>query len=225
VRILIVEDEALVARRLERLVREVLGADLQGLQVATTLDAAADRLAGTDDMVVMLDLNLGGQDGFEVLRRALAGPWATIVVSGSTERALEAFELGVVDFIAKPFTTERLQLAFQRVRERRSSTGARYLAVCYAGHVELVPFSEVIAIHGDDDYSTVELMNGQRRLHRRRLVQLERLLPPEFVRVHRSHIANLRQARQLEGKVLKFSNGRDVPVGRAYASRLAALLL
>jgi DNA-binding LytR/AlgR family response regulator len=225
VRILIVEDEPLVAQRLERLVREALGADLAALHMATTLDAAAARLAGTDDMVVMLDLNLAGQDGFELLRQALAGPWATIVVSASTERALEAFELGVVDFVPKPFTTERLQLAFQRVRERRSSTGTRYLAVSYAGHVELVPFAQVIAIHGDDDYSTVELMNGQRRLHRRSLADLTRLLPPEFLRVHRSHIANLQQVRQLEGKTLKFSNGSSVPVGRAYARRLVELLL
>jgi DNA-binding LytR/AlgR family response regulator len=224
-RILIVEDEPLVAQRLERLVREVLGAELRGLHLATTLDAAAARLAGTDDVVVLLDLNLAGQDGFEVLRRAMAEPWATIVVSGSTERALEAFELGVVDFIAKPFTTERLQLAFQRVRERRSSTGERYLAVSYAGHVELVPFANVVAIHGDDDYSTVELVNGQRRLHKRRLAELERLLPPHFLRVHRSHIANLQLASQLEGKMLKFSNGSAVPVGRAYASSLGAKLM
>ena len=44
-RILIVEDEPLVAQRLERLVREVLGADLAGLHAATTLDAAIARLA------------------------------------------------------------------------------------------------------------------------------------------------------------------------------------
>jgi two-component system, LytTR family, response regulator LytT len=225
VRILIVEDEPLVAQRLERIAREVLGAELLELRAAPTLDVAVNKLANTDDTVLLLDLNLQGEDGFELLRRAVAEPWSTIVVSGSTERALEAFELGVVDFVAKPFTAERLSLAFQRVRDRRGSERARYLAVAYAGHIELVPLADVVAIHGDDDYSSVEIANGQRRLHKRTLSQLERLLPPEFLRVHRSHIANLRQARTVEGKVLKLANGSEVPVGRAYAKQLADRLM
>jgi DNA-binding LytR/AlgR family response regulator len=224
-RILIVEDEPLVAQRLERLVRAVLGTELQSLRTAATLDVAAARLDKVDDMVVLLDLNLAREDGFSLLRRALAEPWSTIVVSGSTERALEAFELGVVDFVPKPFTVERLQIAFQRVRERRSGDHTRHLAVAYAGHVELVPLAEVVAIHGDDDYSSVELTNGQRRLHKRTLTQLESLLPKEFMRVHRSHIANLKQVRRLEGRVLKLANGTEVSVGRAYARRLARRMI
>jgi DNA-binding LytR/AlgR family response regulator len=224
-RILIVEDEPLVAQRLERLVRAVLGTELQSLRTAATLDVAAARLDKVDDMVVLLDLNLAREDGFSLLRRALAEPWSTIVVSGSTERALEAFELGVVDFVPKPFTVERLQIAFQRVRERRGGDHTRHLAVAYAGHVELVPLAEVVAIHGDDDYSSVELTNGQRRLHKRTLTQLESLLPKEFMRVHRSHIANLKQVRRLEGRVLKLANGTEVSVGRAYARRLARRMI
>jgi DNA-binding LytR/AlgR family response regulator len=225
VRILIVEDEPLVAQRLERLVREVLGDELAGLHAATTIDAAIARLDKADDMVLLLDLNLGREDGFDLLRRAVAEPWSTIVVSGSTERALEAFELGVVDFVAKPFTTERLKIAFQRVRERRGNESTRYLAVAYAGHVELVPLTDVVAIHGDDDYASVELANGQHRLHKRTLTELENLLPREFLRVHRSHIANLKHVRGLEGRVLKLANGTEVPVGRAYGKRLARCLV
>jgi two-component system response regulator LytT len=224
-RILIVEDEPLVAQRLERLVREVLGCELQSLCVAATFDAAVEHLHKADDTVLLLDLNLAGEDGFGLLRRALAEPWWTIVVSGSTERALEAFELGVVDFVAKPFTVERLATAFRRVRERRDGEHTRHLAVAYAGQVELVPLAEVVAIHGDDDYSSVELTNGQRRLHKRTLTELESLLPREFLRVHRSHIANLKQVRRLEGRVLKLANGTQISVGRAYARELASRLI
>ena len=224
-RILIVEDEPLVAQRLERLVREVLGAELQSLRAAATLDVAIAQLDKVDDTVLLLDLNLAREDGFSLLRRALAEPWATIVVSGSTERALEAFELGVVDFVAKPFTVERLEIALQRAHERRGGERTRHLAVAYAGHVELVPLAEVVAIHGDDDYSSVELTNGQRRLHKRTLTELENLLPKEFLRVHRSHIANLKHVRRLEGRVLNLANGTEVAVRRAYAKQLASQLI
>jgi two-component system, LytTR family, response regulator LytT len=58
----------------------------------------------------------------------------------------------------------------------------------------------------------------------RALSELERLLPPEFLRVHRSHIANLNQVRGLDGKMLKFADGSELPVGRAYAKRLTGYL-
>jgi DNA-binding LytR/AlgR family response regulator len=223
-KVLIVEDEPLVAQRLERLTREVLGSALKSLHMATTLDAAASHLGGCGETVLLLDLKLGGQDGFELLHRAMVEPWATIVVSGSAERALEAFRLGVVDFVPKPFTFERLTLAFARVRERGSQRQTRFLAVAYAGRVELVPLSSVVAIHGDDDYASVELLDGQRRLHKRRLVELEALLPEEFVRVHRSHMVNLTHVRGLSsgigGPLVLLPNGRTVPIGRAHRKAL-----
>jgi len=228
-KVLIVEDEPLVAQRLERLTREVLGAELHGLHAATTLDAAAAQLEGTD-VVLLLDLRLGTSDGFELLRRAMAEPWSTIVVSGSVERAVEAFELGVVDFVPKPFTAERLALAFARIRDRVRQIHTRFLAVSYAGRVELVPLESVVAIHGDDDYASVELLDGQRRLHKRRLAELELLLPDDFLRVHRSHLVNLAHARGVStgdggNLVMLLPDGRNVPVGRAYRERLRERLL
>jgi two-component system, LytTR family, response regulator LytT len=89
----------------------------------------------------------------------------------------------------------------------------------------VVPLADVVAIHGDDDYSSVELLNGQRRLHKRTLAELEALLPPEFLRVHRSHIANLQQVRGLADRVLKLANGSELPVGRVYAQQLAERLV
>lgn len=228
-KMVIVEDEPLVARRLERLTREVLGPSLRSLHVATTLDAAVAHLDGGGETVLLLDLKLGNADGFELLHRALAEPWATIVVSGSVERALEAFELGVVDFVPKPFTVERLALAFARVRERSGQRQTRFLAVAYAGRIELVPLASIVAIHGDDDYASVELLDGQRRLHKRRLADLEGLLPEEFMRVHRSHLVNLAHVRGLSsgasGPLVLLLNDRTVPVGRAYRNNLRERLL
>jgi two-component system response regulator LytT len=113
-RVLIVEDEQMVARRLERLLRQVLGAQLSAVRIASDLDSACVALAEDPDALLLLDLNLGGADGFELLRRARAQGHRTIVVSANFERALEAFELGVLDFIPKPFNADRLRLALRR---------------------------------------------------------------------------------------------------------------
>ena len=88
-RVLVVEDEAVVARRLRRLVGEILGAELERLDVIDHLGDAIDRVFETPYDLVFLDLALHGDDGFELLRHAVSGAFHTIVVSAHTDRALE----------------------------------------------------------------------------------------------------------------------------------------
>lgn len=225
--IVIVEDEVVVARRIERLARRILGARLERVDMAASLGAAVEVLRSAQDAAVLLDLNLGGEDGFELLRRAVAEPFQTIVISANTDRAVEAFELGIVDFVAKPFTEERLARSFARLRgvDRAEGRQPAFLAVTLAGRVDLVAIDSVVAVHGADDYSELETADGRRHLHKKTLTALERLLPPSFKRVHRSHIVNLRFARELGSddsgrRALALANGSRVPVSRAYVAEL-----
>lgn len=232
VRVVVVEDESLVARRLVRMTREALGEQLVQIECAASL-AEAVRFAGQiDDAVVLLDLNLAGEDGFDLLRRAVAEPFQVIVVSANVDRAVEAFELGVVDFVPKPFTAERLSQALQRAVSGRRDAGIppRFLAATLAGKLELIAIEAVVAVHGADDYSELETLGGQRHLHRKTLATLEQLLPADFVRVHRSHIANLRHATRLVTdeagrRQLLMCNGSALPVSRTLAQQLEARLL
>jgi DNA-binding LytR/AlgR family response regulator len=228
--VVILEDEAIVARRLARLTRDILGDELDSLHCVADLPTAALHLQHHRDALLFLDLNLAGQDGFEVLRRALAEPFQTVIVSANTDRAIEAFELGVIDFVAKPFTAERLTKAIDRVRQGARQERARYLAVSVAGKVEMIPVTSVAAIHGDDDYSNIESIDGRRHLHKKTLTALECILPPQFRRVHRSHIVNLEHVERmltLEGgaRVILLKNGTRVPVSRAGAKALASELI
>jgi DNA-binding LytR/AlgR family response regulator len=226
--VLIVEDEPLIARRLERMTRDILGDKLKRIDCAPDLDSAMARIGSGGITLLLLDLNLSGQDGFDVLRRALAESFDTIVVSANTDRAIEAFELGVIDFVPKPFTAERLAKAFDRIEARTTQESrSRFLAVSLAGRIELVPIESVIAVHGDDDYSSIETLDGRRHLHRKTLTSLEKLLPGNFERVHRSHIVNLLHVEAIlppvtGGRAARLSNGTLVPIGRSYAKALAA---
>jgi DNA-binding LytR/AlgR family response regulator len=227
-RLVIVEDEPMVARRLERLTREVIGATAK-IEVAYDLDAATAIVRADAAAVVLLDLNLSGEDGFDLLRRAAAEPFQVIVVSANTDRALEAFDLGVVDFVPKPFTRERLAKAFERARAGRGERRTRRLAIAGTGRVDLIPLDEVVAVRGADDYSEVETADGRTLLYKKTLTALEVMLPAEFVRVHRSHIVHLRYAARLLSHgggqhELVLTNGRRAPVGRTYLNALRTRL-
>jgi DNA-binding LytR/AlgR family response regulator len=224
-RIAIVEDEGAVARRLERALRSILGERIEELTIERTLASARERVADRTLDLVFLDLNLNGRDGFELLSDAAAASFQTIVVSAHEEQAIRAFEYGVADFVAKPWTEERLRVAVERALGRETLTPARRVAVRHAGSLELIDLSRVLAIGGADDYAELHLENGEKRLHEKTLVMLERLLPPSFARVHRSWIVNFDHVRRW----MPTSGGRgtlevaelQIPVGRTYRRLVA----
>lgn len=230
-RILIVEDEATVARRLERLTRISLGERISELAVAGSIEDAEKWLAGRDDAIMMLDLNLAGDDGFELLRRAVASPARVIIVSANTHRAVEAYEWGVVDFVPKPFDVDRLSLAFARAcsRPEASAPPLRYLTASVAGKVDIACLEQVVRVSGAGDYAEIHLCSSETLLTSKTLARLENILPQTFLRVHRSHIVNLDFARRLHvfsgsRYELEMRDGTKVPVGRTSVAGLRGRL-
>lgn len=223
-RLLIVEDEPLAARRLARLCEQQLGPGAPPPRVCASLDEARALLAERDVDVLLLDLNLSGEDGFALLAEAATGAFQTVVVSANTDQALRAFELGVLDFVPKPYTPERLALALARVGSR-AVTPLRTLAVRKGGGVVLVPLDSVAYIQGAGDYAELVLREGGTELSEKSLERLEQLLPADFLRVHRSYLVRLTDIRELvasEGSrtAVELRDGTRLPVGR---SRLSAL--
>src|SRR5688572_26635452 len=220
-RVLIVEDEPLLAQRLERFCREILGARLETMRVANLLSEASARLDESPIDLLLLDLNLHGRDGMELLASSVAGSFHTIIVSANTDQALRAFEYGVIDFVPKPFTQERLAQALQRVTELngRAACAARFLAVRKPGKVDLVPIDRVLYVEGAGAYAELVLDDGRRELHDKTLEKLHALLPPVFERIHKSYLVRLSAVKALhahEGSLYEaeLRNGSRLPVGR-----------
>jgi DNA-binding LytR/AlgR family response regulator len=231
-RVLIVEDEPLIAQRLERFCRAELGGDLEQVRVVASLDAASGFLGEHPIDLLLLDLNLEGRDGMQLLETSVAGSFHTIIVSANTEHALRAFEYGVLDFVPKPFMQERLASALRRATRAlvRAEHAARFLAVRKSGRVELVPVEDVIFVQGAGNYSELVRRDGRRELHDKTLERLEAVLPGDFERTHKSFVVRLSEIVSLhayEGgrheAVLR--DGTTLPVGRSRYKGLKERLL
>ena len=219
--ILIVEDEALAARRLERMTAELLGGAATSLTIKSTLAGAEEHLASRRADLVLLDLNLSGKSGFELLSRMAAGSFHTIVVSASLDQAVRAFEYGVLDFVPKPYDKDRLAKAFDRLRSARpaQTPGMRILSVKSLGAVKLIPVDTVRFFKGADDYVELHLTGGAMELYAKSLESLSRLLPPSYCRIHKSYIVNLLDAKEIRifggGRYeLEMRDGTKLPVSR-----------
>ncbi|ATC32656.1 DNA-binding response regulator [Caulobacter vibrioides] len=93
------------------------------------------------------------------------------------------------------------------------------LTVASARGVELAPIQDILAVVGADDYVELRLVGGRSLLHAARLDGLSSQLPANFMRVHRSVIANLAHVQRLERDGdrwrLHLSEGAPLPVSRA----------
>lgn len=219
--IVIVEDEPVIAERLHRQISNILGDRLDRLKHFDNLDDARDYLDGKIIDLLFLDLNLRGEDGFELLKIVTAASFHTIIVSACTGEAVKAFEFGVLDFVAKPFTQTRLEQAITRMLDvnLRQDYGVRYLSVKQAGVIKLVEVSRIDYIVAAGHYSEL-MVGGKTHLHDKSVDKLLAILPPNFERVHRSYIANMNKVKSLFADpgskyYLEFRDERQIPIGRS----------
>lgn len=226
--IVIVEDEPLLQQRIARFTQEILGDKCEKLNQFLTLEDAEDFLAQQEIDLLLLDLNLQGQNGFDLLKNQLAQSFHTIVISAYAEKALEAFEYGVLDFVAKPFAKQRLQKALQRVTEKvtTASYGCRYLSIKKTSGIELLLVSDISHIRADGHYSQIyfkqENPNSSQspNLHSKNIEKIQDLLPQHFERVHRSYIVDMHYVKRLiiESGSRYHAELKDdtlVPIGRS----------
>lgn len=204
-RALIVEDEPLARRKLERLLGATDDVRLVGVAVdGEQAVASIDRLRPD---VVFLDIQLPGASGLDVLERIEHRPH--VVFTTAFDRyAVTAFELRAIDYLLKPFGRERLAAALERAREalgrnagpdvfERASlalandVSLTRLFVRVRGRIVPIATADIECFEAHGDYVRLHT-DGRDHLIHVRLKELEARLDPErFVRVHRSHIVNL----------------------------------
>ncbi|MBN2399142.1 MAG: response regulator transcription factor [Candidatus Aminicenantes bacterium] len=222
-RLLIVEDEYSIARDIEYHCRQILGDRIASLRNIQTLDAARDCLARHSIDLLLLDLNLAGANGFELLKLANSGSFHTIIISGHVDRALEAFEYGALDFLPKPFEPSRLRKAFDRYFGLPGMDGqaVKYLTGRKRDQFFVVSVADVLYFQASYDYTEAVLKTGKREVLEKSLRRLGQILPSRFFRIHRSYLVDIQQIASFtpvrhgssrvclkSGEILPLSRGR-----------------
>ena len=84
---------------------------------------ALEALEKEDVDVMLLDLNMPGMDGMEVLKKIKGSeiPTEVIILTGhaSVATAVDAMKLGAYDYLTKPFKIEELKVIIQKAFERK----------------------------------------------------------------------------------------------------------
>jgi two-component system, LytTR family, response regulator len=246
-RIVIADDEVLARQKLLQLLRDEPGVEVVG-EGANALEII-DLVQFTQPDVLLLDVRMPGMDGFGVLSTlssfAPLGLPSIIFTTAHDQYALKAFEVHAVDYLLKPFTRERLQIALQHAREQREhaqrpSTGAakstqkkeytNRLVFRSKGRILFLQIAEIRWIGAEENYVRISAGKESHML-RNTMANFETKLDPEvFLRVHRSAIINLQHVKEFRSDgsdrecFVTMSDGQKLPVSRGYRSRITGLI-
>jgi len=227
--ILIVEDESRIAKRIERMSRAILGDTLQTLKHINTLHEALNFIENNELDLVLLDLNLNGNNGFDLLATAVSKSFHTIIISAYKEQAITAFEYGVLDFVPKPFNRDRLEKALHKTitNAKVRTNEIKFLAVKKRQRIQLISTTEVLYIKGAGAYTELSLADGRKELHDKSLEKLEQLLSSSFERIHKSYLVKMTEVNEIivesgSKYIARLKNGERIPIGRTRYKEIKA---
>jgi DNA-binding LytR/AlgR family response regulator len=246
-RVVVVEDEwparnylveLLEASGLAEVVGAVGGVEEARQAIGDSPGAGADA-AFVD---VQLDGHSGGETGLTLVRSLASVPGAPMFVLATAHdrHALEAFELGVVDYLLKPFNEERVVQCLRRLHERRAARGVsregppRIVARRKRSLVFLEP-PEIWAFEAADRLTFVHTLHGTFDIDLS-LAAVEASFGRAFMRVHRNWLVSSAHIKELErdghetklfvgAGVADAGKGVRVPVARERAAAVREMLL
>ncbi|CAN5692740.1 MAG: response regulator transcription factor [Geodermatophilaceae bacterium] len=224
-RVLAVDDEPPALDELAYLLR----GDDRVAHVDTAGDAAQALRLLRDGAVdaVFLDIRMPSLDGLELARvlANFAHPPLVVFVTAHDDRAVDAFELGAVDYLLKPLHADRLAETLRRIVSALegpppASTPAdedELIPVELAGRTRMLARSTIRWVEAQGDYARLHTAEESHLVRVPLAVLEERWSGVGFVRIHRSYLVCLRLISELRltgtGYVVVIDD-RELPVSR-----------
>lgn len=217
-RVVVADDELQARKRVVRLLEAI-----PEIEVVAACASATEVLARYGELkpdVLVLDISMPGLTGLELHAKL---PDATVIfVTAYAEHAVEAFELGAIDYVMKPVGAERLAKAIARIRPTPSTATERIPVQTRTGVVLVDPAAITYARF---DGTLVTLYGTSEWITTMSLRELETRLPARFARVDRRHLLDLDKIARLEpeadgGYLAHVDGGAIIPISRQAARDL-----
>lgn len=162
--------------------------------------------------LIFLDIQMPRISGFELLE-ILENPPSVIFTTAFDEFALKAFESSAIDYLLKPFSSERFDRAINKyltmhpdqVQLKKllhevipQQTDQDRIVVKNGADIRIVPVVDIVYFEAMDDYVKIFTLNGM-FMKKQTLSFFEKQLEEKgFVRIHRSILLNSKELYRIE---------------------------
>lgn len=228
--VVIVDDEFLARKLLQDYVSKI-----DSLRLVANCSNAIETIAALKNNkvdILLLDIQMPDITGLELVQSLEHKP-AIIFTTAYSEFAVDAFNLGVTDYLLKPFDFPRFFQAINKAIGNQThananpapdtidsvSQSADFITVKADYKLYKINYDDLLYIEGQHEYVTFH--TPQRRITALfALKDLEELLPNDrFVRVHKSYIVSFRHIQDLDKSDVTVA-GTKIPVGASYRDEL-----
>jgi two-component system, LytTR family, response regulator len=245
IRTLIVDDEPLAREWVRNGLQEE--SDLEIVGECGDGFEAVQAVTDLKPDLMLLDVQMPGLDGFGVLASIEAQDLpAVIFVTAFDRYALKAFEAHAVDYLMKPFSSERLHAAVERAREEIDRSSSADLKAALHALLQDIQreraYPEWLLIKKDDrsvflrvaDIDWIESSRNNVRLHVGKEIYVfhettagieSKLDPKNFFRIHRSTIVNIEKIKEMHpwfngDYAVTLRDGTKLTLSSTYRERL-----
>ena len=246
-RVLIVDDEPLARIALAKIL--AARPDVEHFDAASDAIEAQQRLSKDAYDVMLLDISMPELSGLELLGRLQQSdrPLPSVVlVTAHAQHAVAAFEKHAVDYVLKPFSSERVNQALEFACRRTASERAARLmelmphlqtlapqnsskiGIKSNGRILFIDPHDVVLVQAEGNYVLLQQETGSYLLRESISTVAEKFKAYGFVRIHRSVLVNASYVQEIRpcatGEYeLRVKGGREYTVTRTYKKNLKAL--
>ena len=203
-KVVILEDESIAAKRLIRLLEEIdSGLEIVG-NYQSIAETATHLLEKGQPDLLLLDIHVLDGNSMELFKVASIKS-KVVFTTAYDEYAVEAFRKNAIDYLLKPIKKEELAEAVDKVKMHNTPVAAvstfRYknnLLAQFGAKTKNIEVVDIAYIHSRDKISYIHLHNGMKIATDFKLQDLEELLNPEdFFRINRQYISAKKAIDQL----------------------------
>lgn len=230
---LLIDDERLARNELRRLL--AAHPDVEIVGEAVDVQDALEKVAALKPDLLLLDIQMPGADGFNLLEQLEPPLPAVIFTTAYDEFAVKAFEFNALDYLLKPVDPSRLVSALEKLRAHRGAAGSEAgppaptrltpedkVFVREGDRCWFVPVKNIRLLESEGNYTRVYFDDCKPQLFRSLTAMEERLDSRHFFRANRKQVINLAWVDAIEpwfsgGLLVKLKGGLKVELSRRQA--------
>jgi two-component system, LytTR family, response regulator len=245
IKVLIIDDEMDVLAKLHHLIMELVPEISEIRLTNSGLDALQILQSYTPD-IVLLDIEMPFQNGFEFLFALRDFTFDVIFMTSDNQYAIQALRFNALDYLLKPIeATELIQAVERHISNRNANNRKRPLVeqiitpyenkeirefrlpVPSTNGIYFFSLRKIVRLQADRNYTEIYLVNKKLFVASRTLKYFQDILEPyKFIRTHKKHLVNALHIIQLNNSnaYIMMSDGTRIGVSRRKRERVLELL-